>query len=142
MEKRLLLAFVLSLAVFIGWGAFMAQFQPPPVEQTDEQSPVTAQSPSVPATTTPSATPPLETSSSRPQSDSSQPMTGPVAVNLFPGEEQEVQVDAGKTHYVFSNKGGILKQILLPRFKNDDGDTINIINNPIISFINCFSIGC
>ena len=35
MEKRLLLAFVLSLAVFIGWGAFMAQFQPPTVKKMD-----------------------------------------------------------------------------------------------------------
>jgi YidC/Oxa1 family membrane protein insertase len=131
LEKRLLLAFVLSLAVFIGWGAFMAQFQPPPVEQTDGQSqvPVTAQSPSVSgsATSSGTATPAV---SSRPQSGSSQPMTAPVAVNPFPGEEKEIQVDVGQTHYVFSNRGGALKQILLPRFNNDDGDTINLIDNP------------
>jgi len=125
LEKRLLLAFVLSLAVFIGWGAFMAKFQPPPVEQTDEQlqAPVTAQSPAVPGSASP-----LGVASSRPQSGSSQPMA--VVVNPFPGEEKEVQVDAGKTYYVFSNRGGVLKQILLPRFKNDDGDIINLISNP------------
>ncbi|MBL4664604.1 MAG: membrane protein insertase YidC [Nitrospinaceae bacterium] len=122
MEKRLLLAFVLSLAVFIGWGAFMAKFQPPPVEQIDEQPqvPVTAQSPAVPGSAT----------SSRPQSGSSQPMAAPVVVNPFPGEEKEVQVDVGKTHYVFSNRGGVLKQVFLPRFRNDDGDIINLISNP------------
>ena len=135
MEKRLLLAFVLSLAVFIGWGAFMAKFQPPPpVEQTDEQSqaPVTAQSPSVPGSVTPlgSASTTTRVASSRPQSDSLQPMTAPIAANPFPGEEKEIQVDVGQTHYVFSNKGGVLKQILLPRFNNDDGDTINLIDNP------------
>jgi YidC/Oxa1 family membrane protein insertase len=129
LEKRLLLAFVLSLAVFIGWGAFMAKFQPPPVEQTDEQSPVTAQSPSVPGSTTSSETA-SPTASSRPQSDASQTITAPVAVNPFPGEEKEIQVDVGQTHYVFSNRGGALKQILLPRFNNDDGDTINLIDNP------------
>ena len=131
MEKRLLLAFVLSLAVFIGWGAFMAQFQPPPVEQTDEQpqAPVTAQSPSLPGSSTPPATS-SGAVSSRPQSDLSQPMVAPVAVNPFPGEEKKIRVDVGKTHYVFSNRGGVLKQILLPRFNNDDGDTINLIDNP------------
>ena len=132
MEKRLLLAFVLSLAVFIGWGAFMAQFQPPPVEQTDEQAqaPVTTQSPSVPGTATPPTTTQSSGVASSPQPGASQPMAAPVAVNPFPGEEQEVQVDVGKTHYVFSNRGGVLKQILLPRFNNDDGDTINLIDNP------------
>ena len=131
MEKRLLLAFVLSLAVFIGWGAFMAQFQPPPVEQTDEQpqAPVIAQSPSLPGSSTPPATS-SGAVSSRPQSDLSQSMVAPVAVNPFPGEEKEIRVDVGKTHYVFSNRGGVLKQILLPRFNNDDGDTINLIDNP------------
>jgi YidC/Oxa1 family membrane protein insertase len=132
LEKRLLLAFVLSLAVFVGWGAFMAKFQPPPVEHIDEQPqvPVTAQSPSVPGSATSFPTP-SGFATSRPQPvGSSQQMAAPVAVNPFPGEEKEIQVDAGKTHYVFSNRGGVLKQILLPRFNNDDGDTINLINNP------------
>ena len=125
MEKRLLLAFVLSLAVFVGWGAFMAQFQPPPVEQADEQAPAITQSPSVPGyATLPGTASPLGV----PQSGALQPRA--VVVNPFPGEEKEVQVDVGKTFYLFSNKGGVLKQILLPRFRNDDGDVINLINNP------------
>jgi YidC/Oxa1 family membrane protein insertase len=131
LEKRLLLAFVLSLAVFVGWGAFMAKFQPPPVEQTDEeyQTQVTAQNPTDPGSATLAT--PSGYASSRPQpAGSSRSMTAPVAVNPFPGEEKEIQVDAGKTHYIFSNRGGVLKQILLPRFNNDDGDTINLINNP------------
>ena len=109
----------------------MAKFQPPPVEQTDEeyQTQVTAQNPADPGSATLAT--PSGFASSRPQpAGSSQSMTAPVAVNPFPGEEKEIQVDAGKTHYIFSNRGGVLKQILLPRFNNDDGDTINLINNP------------
>ena len=125
MEKRLLLAFVLSLAVFIGWGAFMAQFQPQVARKTDtakslEQSPVAppGQSPVAPAPLT-----------SRPQT-ATQPAATPPVVSPFPGNEKEIQVEAGEIHYVLSNKGGVLKHIFLPRFKNDDGDVIDLINNP------------
>jgi len=129
LEKRLLLAFVLSLAVFIGWGAFMAQFQPPPKKQTNTakspEQPKVASSGSSSATTTPLT--------SRPQSDSqatTSPITTPAVPNPFPGDEKEIQVEAGEIHYVFSNKGGVLKHIYLPRFKNDDGDVIDLIDNP------------
>lgn len=127
MEKRLLLAFVLSLAVFIGWGAFIAQFQPPPVKKSDIAK--TSEQPRVSSPgESPTTSAPL---TSRPQSGSSSTVTpAPVVPNPFPGNEQEVQIESGEIHYVFSNKGGVLKQILLPRFKNDDGDVINLIKNP------------
>ncbi|MBT5469998.1 MAG: membrane protein insertase YidC [Nitrospina sp.] len=124
MEKRLLLAFVLSLGVFIGWGAFMAQFQPPPpVEQSDS-----AKIPKQPASTSQAP------KTSRPvnPTDDSQPVdtSTPAVASPFVGNEKEIHVESGDIHYVFSNKGGVLKQILLPRFKNDAGDVINLINNP------------
>jgi len=130
LEKRLLLAFVLSLAVFIGWGAFLAKFQPPPKKQTN-----TAKSLEQPET------PPRNQSSAPSAPLASSADTPPVAVlqtsptsgvfaTPFPGNEKEIQVEAGSIHYVFSNKGGVLKHIYLPRFKNDDGDTIDLIDNP------------
>ncbi|MEK9629302.1 MAG: membrane protein insertase YidC [Nitrospinota bacterium] len=133
MEKRLLLAFVLSLAVFIGWGAFLAKVSPPPQKRSDavkksEQPQVASKNPDG---TTPSPSVP----SSQPESQSAETPsvasegTGKIA-SLFPGTEKEIQVEAGDIHYIFSNKGGVLKHILLPRFKNDDGDVIDLINNP------------
>ena len=130
MEKRLLLAFVLSLAVFIGWGAFLAKFQPPPKKQTNTAK--SLEQPEIPPqnqSSAPSA--PLASSAYTPPATVLQtsPTSG-VFATPFPGNEKEVQVEAGSIHYVFSNKGGVLKHIYLPRFKNDDGDTIDLIDNP------------
>ena len=125
MEKRLLLAFVLSLAVFIGWGAFMAQFQPPTVKKLDSArnlekplAPSSGQNPNTSITSSPQL--------------GSESIAAPLTEvrNPYPGNEKEVRIESGDIHYIFSNKGGVLKQILLPRFKNDNGDVINLIKNP------------
>ena len=63
------------------------------------------------------------------RSQQSQPVT-PTPINPFPGEEVLIQVSAGKAHFIISNRGGILKQLQLPRFKNDSGKTIDLIDNP------------
>ena len=125
MEKRLLLAFVLSLAVFIGWGAFMAQFQPPPVKKIDIAR--NLEKPLAPSS---------DQNHTIPVAPSSQAGSQSAAIpaselrNPYPGNEKEIQIESGEIHYIFSNKGGVLKQILLPRFKNDNGDVINLIKNP------------
>jgi YidC/Oxa1 family membrane protein insertase len=127
LENRLLLAFVLSLAVFVGWGYFLAQVQGPlPVEEPGMiDTPVDAQA--LPPKSRASGT----TSSVLPQTDSPQPVTQvPVPVNPFPGEEVLIQVSTGKAHFVISNRGGVVKQLELPRFKSDSGDIIDLIDNP------------
>jgi len=130
LEKRLLLAFVLSLAVFIGWGAFLAKFQPPPKKQTDTAK--SLEQPEVPPQNQSSlSSSPLASSANTPPTAELQTSPTPeVLAAPFPGNEKEIQVEAGSIHYVFSNKGGVLKHIYLPRFKNDDGDTIDLIDNP------------
>jgi len=121
LENRLLLAFVLSLAVFVGWGYFLAQVQGPiPVQ---EQEAKTRDARSLPSRSSDSI-PPV-TSKSQP----SRPVT-PTPVNPFPGEEVLIQVSSRKTHFIISNRGGILKQLQLPRFKNDSGEIIDLIDNP------------
>ena len=84
MEKRLLLAFVLSLAVFIGWGAFMAQFEPQRIKKTDIKK--SSKSPSVPSPDQSAvATSPLTS----PQQSDYQPAVTPAIVsNPFPGNEK------------------------------------------------------
>ena len=121
MENRLLLAFVLSLAVFVGWGYFLAQVQGPIPMQ--EQEAKTRDARSLPSRSSDSI-PPV-TSKSQP----SRPVT-PTPVNPFPGEEVLIQVSSRKTHFIISNRGGILKQLQLPRFKNDSGEIIDLIDNP------------
>ena len=122
-----MLAFVLSLAVFVGWGYFLAQIQGPlPVKEPGmEEFPEDAQvlpPKSRALGSAPSVLPKLEPS---------QPTTQiPVPVDPFPGEEVLIQVATGKTHFVISNRGGVLKQLQLPRFKNDSGDIIDLIDNP------------
>lgn len=65
------------------------------------------------------------------QFNSSQPAPAmPAPVNPFPGEEILIQISAGKTHFIISNRGGVLKQLQLPRFRNDAGDLIDLIDNP------------
>jgi len=121
LENRLLLAFVLSLAVFVGWGYFLAQVQDPlPAE---EQEVKTRDAQSLPSQSKGSTT------SIAARSQQSQPVT-PTPINPFPGEEVLIQVSAGKAHFIISNRGGILKQLQLPRFKNDSGETIDLIDNP------------
>ena len=127
MENRLLLAFVLSLAVFVGWGYFLAEIQgPPPVQEPGMEEPSkSAQAPS-PKSTAPGST-------VIPQSESSQPIAQAPATapaNPFPGEEVLIQVSTGKSHFVISNRGGTLKQLELPQFNNDEGNTIDLIDNP------------
>ena len=121
-----MLAFVLSLAVFVGWGYFLAEIQGPiPVQEQgidnqDAQS-IPSQSTGITRST------PLAPH----QYQSPQTLTQtPAPVNPFPGEEVLIQVSAGKTHFTISNRGGVIKQLQLPRFKNDSGEIIDLIDNP------------
>ena len=127
MENRLILAFVLSLAVFVGWGYFLAQIQGPlPVKEPGmEEFPEDAQALAPKSRALGSAP------SGLPKSESFQPTTPmPVPIDPFPGEEVLIQVSTGKTHFVISNRGGVIKQLQLPRFYDDDGNIIDLINNP------------
>ena len=126
----MLLAFVLSLAVFIGWGAFLAKFQPPPQKETDTAK--SLEQPEV-SPSNQGSEPSASSASSADATPTAAQQTDPapgVSATPFPGTEKEIQVEAGSIHYIFSNKGGVLKHIYLPRFKNDDGDVIDLIDNP------------
>ncbi len=115
-----MLAFVLSLAVFVGWGYLLAQMEGPPVQEPgiegfDKKArafPPTSSRPSM-----------------APQAGSSQPVT-PVPANPFPGKEILIQVSTGQTYFIINNRGGVIQQLQLPRFKNDNGDIIDLIDNP------------
>ena len=113
--------------MFIGWGYFLAQIQGPlPVKEPGmEEFPEDAQALAPKSRALGSAP------SGLPKSESFQPTTPmPVPIDPFPGEEVLIQVSTGKTHFVISNRGGVIKQLQLPRFYDDDGNIIDLINNP------------
>ena len=104
----------------------MAQFEPQGIKKTDIAK--TSKSPSVP---TPGQSNVVTSPLTSPQQSDFQPGATPGIISSpFPGNEKEIQVEAGEIHYIFSNKGGVIKHILLPRYRNDDGDVIDLINNP------------
>ncbi len=104
--------------MFIGWGYFLAQTQGPSPsgESGTEKFPAAA----LPSENKFSGSP----SAVLPQSESSQPAAP------FPGEEVLIQVSTGKTDFVISNRGGVLRQLQLLRFRDDRGDIIDLIDNP------------
>ena len=113
--------------MFIGWGYFLAQIQGPlPVKEPGmEEFPEDAQALAPKSRALGSAP------SGLPKSESFQPTTPmPVPIDPFPGEEVLIQVSTGKTHFVISNRGGVIKQLQLPQFYDDDGNIIDLINNP------------
>lgn len=126
MENRLLLAFVLSLAVFVGWGYFLAQIQgplPKPDQlETSEKSGTKPPAQSSTPTPVPSITPQLE---------SPQKVTPlPVPFEPVPEKEILIRISMGQTEFTISSRGGVLKQLQLPRFKDDNEEIIDLIDNP------------
>ena len=141
MENRALLAFGLSLLVFILWGVFLAKVSPPPPPQeqtaeTESQDPnnipalpsVTdtkpAPIPSLPTLETPQGETP---SSPEPAAESSQART-PTA----PEPKKEILVDVvkGPMTLTFSSKGGILKHVKLNQYTNPEGtDPIDLVKH-------------
>ncbi|VAX28279.1 Inner membrane protein translocase and chaperone YidC, long form [hydrothermal vent metagenome] len=130
MENRVLLAFVLSLLVFVGWGYFLEEVQPPKekIALVDKPSmkATPALPPPVPAPTLPvpnaPATAPL------PTQETPKPVT-PTKQPELPGEEVLVNVFNGRANMVFSSRGGTLRKIILPEYKDDNGEIVNLVEH-------------
>ena len=106
MENRLLLAFVLSIGVFIGWGYVMSVIEGPPPAQIQSEKEV-AEIP--PATLPSTALQPQPSANPETPSEQTAPNIPAPAVSQaeFPGEETTVQISVGKVTYVITNKGAI-----------------------------------
>lgn len=138
MENRLLLAFVLSLGVFVVWGWVMAQFQPPPEPQAKKSEKTQQQKiqPSQTGTQTPDAVqPPADTQESGAmempfgQDTEAFPDTGTTTqTSSQPGETVEVKTEL--VTYRFSTKGGVLTHALLHKNKNPEGEPLNLVRHP------------
>lgn len=128
MEKRTLLAFGLSLGVFILWGYFMAVLYPPqktkkstPPDQTQQalpSQPGVALPPAAPGETSPypPVPPPVLTQQE-------------LLAAQFPGTEKIIEIDTGQAIFSLSNKGSVLKDVILTKYKDQDGNPIELINH-------------
>ena len=85
----------------------------------------------------PPATPPSTTLQPQPSANPETP-SEQTAPNIpapafsqaeFPGEETTVQISAGKVTYVITNKGAMVRNILLSRHKTAQGEPIDLVEH-------------
>lgn len=110
MDKRSLLAIVLSLVILIGYQELISYLYPPPPPQ---EPPV----PSAPSSVTPPNTP--ETLSSQ------SPGVPPAVLSTRPAaqpEEQEITVENAVYRAVLSSRGARLKSLILKDYPGDPGE--------------------
>lgn len=118
MERRVLIAVILSFLVLYG---YQALFVPPtPVQQGPAaSSPVPASSPAAP-----SATAPVTTAEAPPPAAPSIP--SPAAVTSEPAERQIV-VDTAAVRAVFTNRGGRILEWRLKHYLDANGEPLDLV---------------
>ena len=113
MEKRVIIAFVLSFVVLY---AFRALYSPPPAPQEEQQS---AQSQPAPAA---------------PNPQPEEPVPATKQEKLAPAEEvhaekgEDVTIDTPLYTVTISNLGGVLKSYRLKAYKDGEGHPVELIN--------------
>ena len=125
MENRLLVAFVLSLGVFIGWGYIMSMIEGPPPSQVELEK----QLADVPSSISPGIsqqTSPIGKPENRSKLPSATSPATTVGKPEFPGEETTIKISTGLATYVFTNKGAMIKNILLTQHNTATGEPIEI----------------
>ncbi len=117
---------MLSLGVFLLWGYFLSETQGPPPEQTQVQGTKNqvAQSKNGGKTNLTPALPETKPSESIDQSEGDNlPLNSSEEIH----KEQLIEVKNKMGIYVFSTKGGILKKVLVTKYKDDEGNPLNLI---------------
>lgn len=131
MENRVLLAFALSIGVFILWGYFLAVFQSPPREGKKQKPSelVKKEAPVRPGTARP-----LEPGFPAPKTTEPYiPLEQETLSLKFPGTEKIVEVKTGRVTFIFSNKGAVLKKALVQKYTDEDGNPIDLVNSEEVS---------
>ena len=131
MENRVLLAFALSIGVFILWGYFLAVFQSPPREGKKQKPSelVKKEAPLRPGTARP-----LEPGFPTPKTAEPYiPLEQETLSLKFPGTEKIVEVKTGRVTFIFSNKGAVLKKALVQKYTDEDGNPIDLVNSEEVS---------
>ena len=130
MEKRVLLAVVLSFAVL---AAYQAMF-PPPKPPAFQNPPKPAASASGPASAAPSTVGPT---------DERAPATAPVEVpraTVAAENEQDIVVESPSVKAVFTTRGGTLKSWRLKKYRDSAGQPLEIVPTSVANAVRPFTL--
>jgi YidC/Oxa1 family membrane protein insertase len=119
MEKRLLLAFVLSAAILLGWSVIF----PPPQRPTPTQQPVTTEESVTHEATTQAAAP-------APAELGDDPGTPADPEAVFEATvEEEVKLENDRISVVLTNRGAAVKSYLLADYLDDAGLPVDLVQD-------------
>jgi YidC/Oxa1 family membrane protein insertase len=116
MEKRVLLAVVLSFIVLYGYQALFPPPQPQPRPQTQS-------SPGPAAAEAPKAAAPAEA----PTVVTPVPSEAPAGALVSDSEERDIVVENDSVRAVFTTRGGVLKSWQLKRYRETDGRPLELV---------------
>jgi YidC/Oxa1 family membrane protein insertase len=129
MEKRVLLAVVLSFIVLYG---YQAMFPPPPPPAFETAPPpATPGEPTSEATHAPAPQPQPQPT---PQLEVAEPTVGSAA-------EQDIVLDSPAVHAVFSNRGAVLKSWRLKNYRDSSGQPLDLVPPAIAGAARPFTLG-
>ena len=123
MEKRVLIAVILSFIVLYG---YQAMFPPPKPATVKPQGQTT--SPST-TTITPEAPPPAGTAS--PAAPAPAATVQPAAAVVADSAEHDITVESGSISGVFSSRGGVLKSWRLKRYPDSSGQPLELVPHTV-----------
>ena len=128
MENRALLAFVLSFAFFVFWGFFLSLLEEPPKKNQQQSKLAKKQSGVKKSKEAPvnSSSPEKTVSKKEAVSEGSKQESSKPAM-VFSGKEKKITVDTGLSKFILSNRGGVIKQVLMKKYKSE-GEPINVVN--------------
>ena len=127
MENRLLLAFILSLGVFVGWGYIMSMIEGPPASQIQSEKELAE----IPPSTNSGISKQFQPNSQSKNLATSPALTSPKTNNNasdFPGKETTTRITTGLATYLITNKGAMVKSILLSKHKTEKGEPIDLVD--------------
>jgi YidC/Oxa1 family membrane protein insertase len=125
MEKRLLIAFVLSMAVLVVYGLFVPQKRPTvgTTQQTGEVKPAS------PASAENKGQTPAEerAKTEQPENTETTPSKTPHHKIESGLQERLVHVNTGLVSAVISSKGGVIKSWKLKKYKDEEGNPLEMV---------------
>jgi len=127
LENRLLVAFILSLGVFVGWGYIMSMIEGPPASQIQSEKELAE----IPPSTNSGISKQLQPNSQSKNLATAPALTSPKTNNNasdFPGKETTIRVTTGLATYLITNKGAMVKSILLSKHKTEKGEPIDLVD--------------
>ncbi len=121
---------MLSFAFFVFWGFFLNLIEDPEEKKKrQEQSEIAKKQSGVKKTKkAPSNLPasPVKPALKK-EAVSEEKVEESKPAMVFAGEEKKITVDTGLTQFVFSNRGGVIEQVLMKKY-NFEGEPINVVN--------------